>query len=369
MMTSSSNVMHNDDCPGSPSLLMRKDGGEFFFSFLLRSLILSTATTSATFLPCPCSSLAVHTVASASSTSFSESESPSILTSSPIYNSHSLTLSMKSLDKNIDDIIAAEEENSPTTNVSPAQNSANNGNNNDNNNNNNNGFITKSGLKFFDIRKGQGTTTPRWGQAVIFHYTGYIRSPVDGKLIKFDSSFDRKEPFVIKHGNGRLIRGLDEGIHSMKVGGYRRMLIPPTLSYVRSGLGPIPPDPFNRKTLIKELDRIEDLEKQTKNQNFPEGGQGQGAGGPLNKNNYIVYDIELLSIYDDESDQGYYQDRTMKPEEVAQGQNKAINAIMLNRRRELEEQKKQQEQESFDFENSRQGDLQGDIRGVQRSGL
>jgi len=94
-----------------------------------------------------------------------------------------------------------------------------------------------SGLAFIDIVVGTGTE-PKRGNKVTVHYTGYL---TDGK--KFDSSVDRNEPFTFTLGVGQVIRGWDEGVATMKVGGKRKLIIPPDLAYGGRGAGGvIPPD-------------------------------------------------------------------------------------------------------------------------------
>ncbi len=100
------------------------------------------------------------------------------------------------------------------------------------------GFYTSStGLKFKDIIKGDGPR-PRAGQTVVVHYTGWL---TNGQ--KFDSSVDRGEPFEFVLGNGSVIKGWDEGVKGMHIGGQRRLLIPPQLGYGAKGAGDsIPPN-------------------------------------------------------------------------------------------------------------------------------
>ena len=96
---------------------------------------------------------------------------------------------------------------------------------------------TSSGLKYIDVVVGKGES-PKQGSSVTVHYTGYL---TDGK--KFDSSVDRKEPFQFVLGMGRVIKGWDEGVATMKVGGKRKLIIPPQLGYGSRGAGNvIPPD-------------------------------------------------------------------------------------------------------------------------------
>lgn len=106
------------------------------------------------------------------------------------------------------------------------------------------GFQTKSGLKYFDIIAGINGTSPKYGQLVSFHYTSYYRPAGNGELDEIDSSYSTKTPFLYKHGNTRVIRGIDEVIHSMNVGSRRRVIIPKALGYTEVGLGPVPSDYF-----------------------------------------------------------------------------------------------------------------------------
>ena len=94
---------------------------------------------------------------------------------------------------------------------------------------------TASGLQIIDIEVGSGES-PQTGQTVVVHYTGWL---ADGT--KFDSSVDRGQPFSFTIGTGQVIDGWDEGVATMKVGGKRRLIIPPELGYGASGYPPIIP--------------------------------------------------------------------------------------------------------------------------------
>src|SRR5690349_16675709 len=83
---------------------------------------------------------------------------------------------------------------------------------------------TPSGLKYYELKPGTGKVAAKAGDNVKVHYTGWL---TDGK--KFDSSVDRGEPFAFKLGAGMVIKGWDEGVAGMKVGGKRQLRIPPTL--------------------------------------------------------------------------------------------------------------------------------------------
>jgi len=94
---------------------------------------------------------------------------------------------------------------------------------------------TKSGLKYWDVKKGSGAEA-KAGQTVKVHYTGWLTNGT-----KFDSSVDRKEPFEFRLGAGDVIKGWDEGVAGMKVGGTRQLRIPPELGYGASGAGGVIP--------------------------------------------------------------------------------------------------------------------------------
>jgi peptidylprolyl isomerase len=100
---------------------------------------------------------------------------------------------------------------------------------------------TPSGLQYEDTTVGTGAS-PETGQICVMHYTGWLYQ--DGKKgAKFDSSIDRGKPFEFPIGTGRVIKGWDEGVASMKVGGKRTLIIPPALGYgARGAGGVIPPN-------------------------------------------------------------------------------------------------------------------------------
>ena len=96
---------------------------------------------------------------------------------------------------------------------------------------------TDSGLKYLDMTVGTGRLA-ELGDTASVHYTGWL---ADGK--KFDSSVDRKEPFSFRLGAGQVIKGWDEGVMGMKIGGKRKLTIPPQLGYgARGAGGVIPPN-------------------------------------------------------------------------------------------------------------------------------
>jgi FKBP-type peptidyl-prolyl cis-trans isomerase FkpA len=113
-------------------------------------------------------------------------------------------------------------------------------------------MTTASGLQIADSKVGTGAT-PKPGQTCVMHYTGWLyENGAKGK--KFDSSVDRGEPFEFPIGQKRVIAGWDEGVASMKVGGKRTLIIPPTLGYgARGAGGVIPPN----ATLIFEVELLD----------------------------------------------------------------------------------------------------------------
>jgi len=108
-------------------------------------------------------------------------------------------------------------------------------------------ITTESGLKYEELTEGTGEVATA-GTRVSVHYTGWL---TDGQ--KFDSSKDRDEPFEFSLGAGMVIRGWDEGVQGMKVGGVRKLTIPPQLGYgVRGAGGVIPPN----ATLVFEVELL-----------------------------------------------------------------------------------------------------------------
>jgi FKBP-type peptidyl-prolyl cis-trans isomerase len=106
---------------------------------------------------------------------------------------------------------------------------------------------TASGLQYEDIKLGEGDAATA-GKTVAVHYTGWL---TNGK--KFDSSKDRGQPFEFPLGGGRVIKGWDEGVQGMKVGGIRKLTIPASLGYGSRGAGGvIPPD----ATLVFEVELL-----------------------------------------------------------------------------------------------------------------
>lgn len=106
---------------------------------------------------------------------------------------------------------------------------------------------TASGLKYVDLAEGAGPS-PLPGKTAVVHYTGTLQ---DGT--KFDSSLDRGQPYEFQIGSGSVIKGWDEGVLTMKVGGKRRLIVPPALGYGQSGR---PPKIPGNATLIFDVELL-----------------------------------------------------------------------------------------------------------------
>lgn len=154
-------------------------------------------------------------------------------------------------------------------------------------------YKTSSGLKYMELREGTGVS-PAYGQLCSLKYTAYVKLPATSKDTNpKPKEYDSSDGYLVKHGNGRTVLGLDEGLHTMRVGGRRRLILPPKLGYIESGqYGPIPASPFARYNLNKLLEEM--VERR---------------GGTL------IFDVTLLFVMDDEADQGYYQDNSLSEEE------------------------------------------------------
>jgi FKBP-type peptidyl-prolyl cis-trans isomerase len=108
--------------------------------------------------------------------------------------------------------------------------------------------VLPSGLKYTDLKVGEGDEA-KAGQTVSVHYTGWLQS----NGTKFDSSLDRKQPFSFKLGAGQVIEGWDKGVAGMKVGGKRKLTIPPGLGYGSQSVGGvIPPN----STLVFDVELL-----------------------------------------------------------------------------------------------------------------
>ena len=111
---------------------------------------------------------------------------------------------------------------------------------------------TPSGLQYADTAIGNGAT-PNEGQIVVVHFIGWLD---DGT--KFDSTRDRGKPFGFPLGSGQVIKGWDEGVRGMHVGGKRRLKVPPALGYGEQGVPPIVPP---NASLVFDVELIRVLDK------------------------------------------------------------------------------------------------------------
>ena len=100
-------------------------------------------------------------------------------------------------------------------------------------------IVTASGLKYVDLKVGEGDEA-KAGKVVEVHYTGWLENGT-----KFDSSHDRGEPLKFKLGVGQVIKGWDEGVAGMRVGGKRKLIIPAALGYGKQGAGGVIPPNAN----------------------------------------------------------------------------------------------------------------------------
>lgn len=155
------------------------------------------------------------------------------------------------------------------------------------------GYMTPSGLRYFDFVVGDGVK-PIWGDYLTIDYSMYTISPNGESLVKAYSTFGKKgRSRIIHHGNGQTVLGVEEALHSMRVGGRRRIIVPPNLGFVNPGLGPIPPQARARKKFFAAL---------------------RETGGTA------VFDVELLARepIGDTDPNNYYSDQTPTPEQLTE---------------------------------------------------
>jgi len=110
-------------------------------------------------------------------------------------------------------------------------------------------------LQIIDQKQGNGAEAVA-GKVVVVHYTGWLYDPAatDGHGAKFDSSLDRRSPFDFPLGSGKVIKGWDEGVAGMKIGGKRTLVIPPQKAYGERGAGGvIPPN----ATLVFDVELLD----------------------------------------------------------------------------------------------------------------
>ena len=110
------------------------------------------------------------------------------------------------------------------------------------------GKATSSGVQYWDLKAGTGAVAES-GKTVSIHYTGWL---TDGK--KFDSSLDRGRPFSFRLGEGSVIKGWDEGVAGMKVGGKRQLKVPAASAYGDQGKGGVVPPKANLTFEIQLVD-------------------------------------------------------------------------------------------------------------------
>ncbi|KAL4200802.1 hypothetical protein AMTRI_Chr02g255430 [Amborella trichopoda] len=137
------------------------------------------------------------------------------------------------------------------------------------------------GVKYFDLRNGDGAS-PVNGDQVAIHYYGRLAAKQGWR---FDSTLDHKDemgdpiPFVFTLGSGNVISGIEAAVKSMKVGGIRRVIVPPSQGYQNTSQEPIPPNFFDRQRLFTTI--------------FNPTRLANGEGSTLGT---LIFDIELLSI-------------------------------------------------------------------------
>jgi hypothetical protein len=149
------------------------------------------------------------------------------------------------------------------------------------------GKVTATGLRYYDFVEGDGTS-PDWGDLCVVEFVLYSVPRPRAAPGSSAAPAIRLRPwystggrgYLIKHGDGRTIAGIEEAIHTMREHGRRRVIVPPRLAYVHADLGPVPDRTWTRLRLAKKLEEGE----------------------------LLVFDLELRKVMKDPKDRGYYKD-------------------------------------------------------------
>jgi FKBP-type peptidyl-prolyl cis-trans isomerase len=194
---------------------------------------------------------------------------------------------------------------------------------------------TDSGLQYFDEKEGAGDT-PRTGQTCIMHYTGWLwENNAKGK--EFDSSRKRDEPFRFHVGTGQVIKGWDEGVATMKVGGKRDLLIPADLGYGARGAGGVIPA---NATLFFEVELLGVMQKTASGLEYRDLKEGEGAT-PRRGQNCVVHYTGWLwrnskgRKFDSSKDRGEPFSFPIGQGNVIQGWDEGVATMKVGGKREL----------------------------------
>lgn len=153
------------------------------------------------------------------------------------------------------------------------------------------GFRTPSGIQYVEYEKGSGDP-PRWGDYVNIDFTLYTILTPQNQLIQHETTFKLNEDgYLVHHGNGEHILGLEEMLHTMRVGGKRRCIIPPSMAYTHSGFAPTPYSARDRNKFLKAINT------------------GDGT---------VAFDLRVNSIMKDPDNRGYFDDLVLTDEEFAE---------------------------------------------------
>jgi FKBP-type peptidyl-prolyl cis-trans isomerase len=195
---------------------------------------------------------------------------------------------------------------------------------------------TESGLKYTDEKVGTGDT-PKTGQTCLVHYTGWIWEK-DAKGKEFDSSIKRNAPFAFPVGEGKVIKGWDEGVSTMKVGGKRELLIPAALGHGDRGAGggAIPPN----ATLFYEVELLGVFKKTDSGLEYRDIKEGAGPAPKAGQTCVMHYTGWLWNgskgkKFDSSVDRGEPLPFTLGKKQVIAGWDEGVSTMKVGGKREL----------------------------------